>query len=302
MLQPLNGHLEGYLNDLDRIQSALDKTQRQISSTVRVGVASDDPGAVPDILRSQSAIAREQQVQANLNQVSAELASGDSALQQAAKFMDQAVTFAAQGANDTTDVTQYQTLLGQVHALRDAMVGVAATTVNGRFIFSGDRDSAPLYVLDASASNGVRLNAVAESTVSITDGAGVEVWHPRTAAEIFDAGSGQGPSVFAALGALATALEAQDPKASQDALAQLKTAAEHLNQQLGLYGIGETRVAAAISASSRAAVAEKQQLGTVRDTDVPAAAIELSQLGIQQQAALSVGARISQRNLFDFLA
>lgn len=301
MLPVTNGH-NGYLDDLDRIQSALDTVQRQISSGVRVGMASDDPGAVPPILNGQIAIAMDEQIQANLNDVKAELESGDSALQQAGKLMDQAISVAAHGANGATTPTEYQMLLQQALGIQQAIFGIASTSVNGRYIFSGDRDDRPLYIADANQANGVLQIAPATSTVRITDRNGVEVWRRRTAAEIFDFGDASGGNVFAAISGLVAALRGQDAGQAEDAAANLKNAADHLNQQLGLYGIGETRVDDSLNASSKAVISEKQDLGKRRDTDVAGAAIQLSQMTIRQQAALSVGARISQRSLFDYLA
>lgn len=299
---PANGRLKSYLDDLDRIQATLDRTHRQISSGTRVGVPSDDPAAVPAILDTQASIEIDEQVTANLKQVSAELLAGDSALQQAARLLDQAITLGAQGANSITDPSQYETLAAQARGIQESLVGIAATAVNGRYIFSGDRDGQPLYAIDPDSPNGVTSLGPATSTIRILDRQGVELWRARTAADIFDHGDAAGGNVFAAVAGLLAALSSGDAAASQTAVAQLQTAGGHLNQQLGLYGMAETRVADAISASSRALVSENQALGSLRDTDVAGAAITLSQTGLQQQAALSIGARLAQRSLFDFMA
>jgi flagellin-like hook-associated protein FlgL len=51
MLPAVKGPSEQFLTDLDRIQSAMNTVQRQLSSGLRVGQASDDPSAVPSILK-----------------------------------------------------------------------------------------------------------------------------------------------------------------------------------------------------------------------------------------------------------
>ena len=302
MLPPVNGQTQGYLDELDRIQSVLTNVSRQVSSGVRVGVASDDPAAVPVIYRAQSAIAMNQQVQTNLNQTKTELDSGDAALQQAIKLMDQATSLGSQAGAGKPSDSEFKTLLQQAQSIQQAMVAIASTNVNGRYIFSGDTDTQPLYTLDASQANGVRLTGPATSTIAITDAGGNTVWQPKTATEIFDS-SDPASNVFAALGSLISAFQNKDGVAAQAAASGIKTAEEHLNQQLGLYGIGENRVADALSAAISSQTTEKQQLGAARDTDVAAAAIQLSQANLEQQSAMSVGARISQqKNLFDFLA
>jgi flagellar hook-associated protein 3 FlgL len=303
---PIKGSTEQYLDNLDRIQSTLTTIQRQISSGVRVGTASDDPDAVAGILGTVSAMAMNDQLQTNLNRVKAELQSGDSALQQAVKLVEQAISIGTQGASGATDASQLSTLAQQAQGLQESLVALTATSVNGRYIFSGDLDQQPLYALDASQPAGVRQLAAAKSTMVVTDGQGTTLWTPQTAADIFDArnadGSVKSGNVFAAVNSLITALQGGDHQGAQTAVDALKTAEDHVNLQLGLLGIAENRVADTQDAAARSVVQEKQDLSSMRDTDIAAAAIQLSQTTLQQQAALSAGARIAPLSLFDFLA
>jgi flagellar hook-associated protein 3 FlgL len=306
MLPPVNGSTQQYLGDLDRIQSTLDAIQRQVSSGVRVGLPSDDPAAVPAILQTQSAIAMNSQAQTNLHQVTAELQVSDAALQQVIKLIDQAVALGSQAASGSVDDTTFATLAAQVQDIQQQMVGLSATSDGGRYVFSGDLDRQALYVVDSTQPNGVRQLATATSTRQIVDGAGNTIWTPKTAQEIFDAQNPDGTSaagnVFEAVNSLLLALRGGDSAAAQSALGSLKSADDHVNQQLGLCGIGQARVADALNELGSSAVNAKQELSTERDTDVAAAAVQMSQVTLQQQAALSARARISQHNLFDYLA
>jgi len=305
MLSGLNGSTEQYLADLDRIQSSLDQVQRQISSGVRVGIPSDDPAAVPSILSTQSQIAATTQFQSNLNDLKSELDGGDSALQQAVQLVEQAISLGAQIGNDLTD-TARNDLLQQVQAVESQLVDISRTAVNGRYIFSGDSDSKPLYAYDPTQPNGVVQLATATSTRIITGPGGGIIWQPKTAQDIFDArnpdGSPATGNVFAAIGALASALQNNNASSVQSIQDGLKAADDYLNQQLGLYGIAEARVVDAQDSSSSALVNERQQLSTLRDTDVAASAMELSQLELRQQAALSARAEMQPQSLFQYLA
>ena len=138
MLPAVKGPSEQFLTDLDRIQSAMNTVQRQLSSGLRVGQASDDPSAVPSILNTQSEIAQNNQAQTNLNQVGTELKSGDSSLQQAVALLDKAITLASQAGSTVNGDTQIATLAGQVQDIQEQLVGLSNTSVGGRFIFSGD--------------------------------------------------------------------------------------------------------------------------------------------------------------------
>lgn len=305
MLPPVNGSTEKYLGDLDRIQSLMETLQRQVSSGVRVSRASDDPAAVPLILATQSRIAENTQLETNLNQVKTELDTGDSVLQQAIKSIEQAVSLGTQASTTLSD-SQHATLLEQVRGIQAQLVGITRTTVAGRYIFSGDLDQQPLYALDPTQPEGVRQLATPTSTRVNTDANGATLWTAPTAQRIFDPRNpDQSPApgnVFAAVNSLLTAIETDNDSAANTAVDALKVADDHLNQQLGLYGIAQTRVADALDSAARSITNQKQDLSSLRDADVAADAVQMSQVTLQQQAALSARAKTSQLSLFEYLA
>jgi flagellar hook-associated protein 3 FlgL len=306
MLPAVKGPSEQFLADLDRIQSAMNTVQRQLSSGLRVGQASDNPSAVPSILETQSDIARNNQAQTNLNQVKAELQSGDSSLGQAVALIEKAIALAAQGGSNLNTNTQTADLALQVQGIQEQLVGLSNTNVGGRFIFSGDAGQQAAYALDSTQPDGVRQLAPAQSTLAIDDADGNALWRPMTAQQIFDArdagGTAATGNVFAAVNSLLTALQNNDRPAALAAMDSLKAADDHLNQQLGLIGIAENRVADAATAAAKSVTTEKQYLGSLRDADTAGDALAMTQLNTQQQAALSARAKMSQYSLFDFLA
>jgi flagellar hook-associated protein 3 FlgL len=301
MVSGLSGSLQQYLDGLDGIQSKLNTIEAQISSGYRVNQASDDPAAVPGILNTTSQIAAQTQTQANLNQTKLELDTGDGALQSAVKLVEQAISLGSQGASTLS--SNKASLVQQVQDIQQQLVGLANTQVNGRYIFSGDLDQQPLY--SYNSSTGVTQLATATSTRAVTDGQGDTLWVAKTAQDIFDprntGGSAASGNVFAAVQSLLTAMQNQDTSAAATSVDSLKQADDYLNQQLGLYGIGENRVASALTASTGAQTSLTQQLSGLRDTDMANAAVELNQVSIQQQAAMSAGAKISQLSLFSYL-
>jgi flagellar hook-associated protein 3 FlgL len=305
MILPVNGSTQQYLDDLSRIQSAAESVQRQLSSGVRVATASDDPSALPGILKNLAQIAQDTGLQTDLNQVTTELSSGDAALQQATRLMDQAVSLATQAAN-ATDSTAFASIAAQVQGIQQQMVSLTATQASGRYIFGGDLEQSAPYAYDASQTNGVRALTDPTSTRVVLDRAGSTIWTPKTAQEVFDArdasGSATAGNVFASLGRLMTALGNNDAAGAAFAIGSLKTATGHLDQQLGFYGIAETRVSDVSDQASRAVVTGKRDLSAARDADAVAGALQLSQLNLQQEAALAVGAKRLQDSLFSYLA
>lgn len=306
MISPLKGTTETYLADLSRIQANMDTAQRQVSSGLRVSSPSDDPGALNTILQLQADISANHQVQANFDQMTSELDSADTGLQAAIQMIDGAVSLATQANGPAATAQSRATMADQVSSLQQQILGISQSVVNGRYIFSGDQDSQPQYVLDATQPNGVRQVTTATSTRVIRDTNGTSISVAKTAAEIFDARNPDGTTaagnVFVALGNFLTALKNNDVAALQSSVAGLKSAGDHLNLQLEFYGETSTRVSQAQDLAKKFLVSQQSELSNTRDADLTAAAIQLSQATTQQQASLTAQAKISKLSLFDYLA
>ena len=306
MLLPLKGSTDKYLADLSRVQATMDVAQRQVSSGLRVQIPSDDPAALNEILQLQADMAANRQVQANFDQMTTEIGSADSGLQSAIQLMDRAVALATQAGGPAATAQQRTAMAEEVSGLQQQIVGISQSTVNGRYIFSGDQDSKAAYVLDATQPNGVRQVVAAASTRVIRDINGTSISVAKTAAEIFDARNPDGTpaagNVFAALGNLLTALKSNDDAGVQSSVTALKSASDHVNLQLEFYGETSTRVIQAQNLAKKFLVDQQSDLSNTRDADITAAAIQLSQARTQQEASLTSQAKISKLSLFDYLA
>jgi flagellar hook-associated protein 3 FlgL len=307
MVLPLRGTTMEYLADLNLTQKSMDQAQAQVSSGFRVQQPSDDPAAIGGILQLQADIAQNQQTQSNLGAITSEASTADSSLQSAIQQVENAITLAAQGANSTATATDRANLADQVSGLQQSLVGISQTTVNGRYIFSGDQDTRPAYQLDPTQPNGVQQLLSAPATRQILDPNGVAISVAKTAQEIFDARNPDNTvasgNVFAAINSLQTALANNDQAGITQATSSLHAADDYLNSQLAFYGEVENRVAGASSLAQKFQIQQQADLSRLRDADIPTAAVQMSQSQVQLQATLSVEATVSQtKNLFNYLA
>lgn len=306
MLPSLSGANQQYLADLQRMNSQLTDVTRELSSGLRVSSVADDPFAVAPIMEDQTQITQINQLQTNLNNLKPELETADSALQQASKNVETAISIASQATSPMMDAAGRAQLVTQVQGLLQNLVNISATTAGGRYIFSGDLDQQPLYALDPTQPTGVKQLATATSTRSITDLNGSQIWLSKTASEIFDDRNPDTTpatdNVFAGVNSLLTALQANDTAGAESSIANLKAADEHLNQEMGYYGIGQSRVNDTLTQANSSLVSVQTDMSHLRDADMATAAVQLNQLTVQQQAALSARAKLTGLNLFDFLA
>jgi flagellar hook-associated protein 3 FlgL len=306
MLPALDGSTQKYLADLDRLQTAINQAQSEVSSGLRVTKPSDAPSSLAGLLQTQIDIAQNKRIQANFTELQTELAMADSGLQSAIGLIDRATVLATQGAGALLSANDRAGLAEEVASIQQQLVGISGSVVNGSYIFGGSQDGQAPYVLDATQTYGVRQVSSAPATRVLQDVNGISVTTSMTAQEIFDAKDADGVpvsgNVFSAVDALTKALRANDIPGIQAAAAALKTAGSHLNEQAEFYGAAQTRVIQAINQAKKFQIQEETILSNIRDADLTEAALRLDQGSLHQQAALAVRSKTSKLSLFDYLA
>jgi len=305
MITNLSPASQAFLNGLDLIQQKITTANEQLSSGLKLNVASDEPDQIGNVLQLRANIAQNNQTLTNLSTVQTEANTAGQALEDASKLMDQAVSLATQGANTTTSASEYQTLALQVQNIMQQMVSYSQTSVNGRFIFSGDDDQNPPYQLDLSSGNGVDQLTTASATRQIQDPAGGTFSVDQTAQQIFDDrnpdGSYAAGNVFASLNTLLVAMQNNDTTGVANSIASLQAANTHLNNSLSFYGDVQDRLQSATDYANNYNVQLQTQLSQAQDADATAAALELTQGNTQLQAAYSAQAKLPTQSLFSYL-
>jgi flagellar hook-associated protein 3 FlgL len=220
--------------------------------------------------------------------------------------MDRARVLAAQGASSTLDAAGRRGLADEVQSLLDEMVAYSQTTVQDRYIFSGDRETAPAYQLDPTSPTGVLRLTTAPATRRIEDPAGGTFAAGLTAQEIFDRRNADdtpaADNVFAALNGLRAALLANDTTACAATVDALRASTTHLNSMQAYYGGVQSRIQDGIAYAERYDTEIRKQLGLKEDADIAAAAMEATQGNTQLQAAFQMRALMPRRSLFEFIA
>jgi len=305
MISNLTPSAEAFLANMARVQRSVEEASRQVSSGKRVNVASDAPDEVDTILQLRADQTRNTQIQSNLALAKTDADAADSALAGAAKLMDRARTLGAQAANFTLDATGRQSIADEIESIQEQMLSISRTTVQGRYIFSGDQDASPAYYLDLTTPTGVSALNISAATRRVEDPAGGSFAVTRGATDIFDARNDDGtPStanVFAALNNLRLALTANDTAAINLAATGLQNAADHLNTAEAFYGSVQSRIQDAMNYGENYDVQLKTELSQKEDADVTAAAMTLNQGNIQLQAAFQMQAKMPRTSLFDYI-
>jgi flagellar hook-associated protein 3 FlgL len=304
-----------FLANLDRIEQRLADANAQVSSGKKIRVASDAPDEIASLLQLRADQQRNAQIQANLVLAQADAQGADSALTGAISLLDRATSLAAQAATGTQTAASRASIAPEVQSLLEQMVALSQTQVQGRYIFSGDRDSSRSYQVMLAAADGSGVTALnsAMSTRQIEDPAGGSFAASKTAQEIF------GPSTqaldedgnpitvpasdnsFAALNGLRVALLKNDTAGIKTAIDGIKRASLRLNSMQSFYGTVEDRVRTASDFAMAYDSRLRQQIGEKEDADIPTAALQLTQANTELQAALTMQGKMPNSTLFSYL-
>ena len=294
-----------FLAGVSQIQQRVAKANQEVSSGLKVSVASDAPDQIGQLLQLRANAARNTQIQSDLNLERTNAQTADGSLGSAIQLMDSAVQIAAQGADTSETADTRATLAQQAQGLLGQIVNISRTQVEGRYIFSGDQDQQPSYQLDLNAPRGVDQLLNAGATRQIQNSEGGTFLASETAQQIFDAqnadGSAAQGNVFNALNSLRIALLNNDSAGITNAQNLLRQASTHLNDSQSFYGNVENQIQSAVSYAGTYSTQLQTEIGNIQDADVAGAATELTQASTQLQAAFEAQARTPANSLFNYL-
>jgi len=304
MIAGIGAYNGSFLADLSQTEARIAQTNRELSSGYRVNQASDDPSAVAPILDYQNQLAHLSQVQSNLDAAQTDAQSADGALQNAATLIDQLVTIGANGANTSTSAATRTSLGTQVQAIEQQLVAIANTSVRGRYIFGGDTPSTAPYTYSWTSPEGVIQNSGAASTLVLRDSDGNGINPSLTAAQIFDLRDATGArapgNIFNAAYSLGQALLSNNQAGIQNAMDQVKAASDQLGLVTTSYGDTLNWIQQATKSTTDEQNNITQALSAVRDTDVAAAATQLTLEQTALEAALSAHGNLNTKSLFSY--
>src|SRR5579871_5421013 len=138
MIDSLSASAQSFLTGLARINQTLNTAQQQLTTGLKINNVSDAPDQISELLQTRNDLTQTQQITTNLDQVNTEVNTAQSTMQSAESLVEKAQTLGAQGASDLDSASTRQSLAGQLGDILQQLVSAANTTVEGRYIFSGN--------------------------------------------------------------------------------------------------------------------------------------------------------------------
>jgi len=280
-----------FVTDIERFNENLNTISRQVSSGKKLNQLKDSPAGVAELVSLTDQKAEIDQYSFNTNAQTYTLQTADSALNAVNNLVTSIYTDGSEAASESVTQDARATIASEISALRDQVLSLANTQVNGRYIFAGTKtDSAP-YVLNGGTVTYQGDDNV--STVTVDDGTEVNQNVPA---------SGAFSSMFGAIDSLLASVTANDLPGIKTALGQFSAALSALGQVRGQVGANMSLLQTVTSELQSRTTALQQQQSQVQDADMATAVVQLQQTQTALSAAeAAAGSFFSQRNLFDII-
>lgn len=292
--------------------------QEQLSTGSKLLRPSDDPVGVTRAMGYRTQLAQNAQYDTNLDTASKWLDTTDTALGSLGSAMTRVQELITQAANDTNQTVDREKMLLEIKQIREEVYDIANTKIGDEYIFSGTRTSEPLYTKDAAGNSIVNPKATnaAPNTSGFESSFNVEIYNDITldvnttgAINMFDKLDIVFDKIEAALAGTNGVTSGTDigsilggtNSPTDKAFETIQGSIDLLLNKRAEAGAKQNRVD---MMSDRLAIQKEvltKQQSNVEDVEYEEAITNMITQESIHRAALSVGGRIIQQTLVDFI-
>lgn len=269
--------------------------QNKLSTGQKINKPSDDPVGIGYQMRYTTDLARNEQYLANAKTGYGWLSQTDSVLQQANSVLQRLNTITNQAANGTVPEDVREQIRLEVLQLREQMVTIGNSTYDGRHIFNGQKTDVKPY---NSATAAIDDTDMGVYYLNVSPSVQVAVSLPGE--QVFGE-AGAADNIFKLFDDIAQQLADDDQPALSGSLSDIGTAIDRMSLSLAEVGARMNRFELIENRIADEKVSLTTLRSSVADVDMADAIIQLQLQQNVLQASLSVGAKVMQMSLLDYI-
>ncbi|BCJ87865.1 flagellar hook-associated protein FlgL [Effusibacillus dendaii] len=274
----------------------LDIYQRMLETGKKLNKPEDDPVGVGFAMRYEEGLSRIQQYQRNLSSLKSDLETYDTYISKVNDLLQRVRQLAVQGASDTVPQDARQAMAKEVDQIYKEMVDLGNSQFNGKYMFNGQKTDQIPY---SNLANAETQNSDTNRTmITISD----NTYLPGniTGQAVFGT-AGASDNAFMLLKNLSNALNTNNTTAISQAIGFVDIRMSAVHAAWSEVGVLMNRVDLVDNRLRDQQLNVTKVLSDTMDTDIPKTITDLKMAETVQRASLSVGSRILQPSLVDFL-
>ncbi|MGB2643734.1 MAG: flagellar hook-associated protein FlgL [Candidatus Acidiferrum sp.] len=287
--------LPDLLASIQQSEQNMNNATLQLSSGQAVNELSDDPAAAASVVLNHNQSSQDDQYLQNINTIQPRLQVADSSLNDVVTALTRALSLGTEGATGTLNDGDRQAIAVEVQGIQSQLVGLANTTYQGAYLFSGTAVGTQPFTADPTTGAVTYNGNTGVSSVQISTGNSIQTNLPGS--QLFQNSSG---SVFGALQDLNTAL--QNNTNIGTAVTEVQSALTAVSTQRVFYGNALNQITTSEDYLNQDKLDLSTQENSLIGADLATASSNFSQAQTANQATLNAASRIlSLPNLLDYL-
>lgn len=289
------------------------KYQDMLNSGMKISRPSDDPVIAVKGMGYRIDLDKNAQYQRNMNEANSWLDSTDDALDQVGTALIRVKELIVQAANDTNTTEDRQKINAEISQIKEQIRDIANTKVGDNYIFSGTHTNSPLYTtdtafIDPTTGQNIAVGTGANEKIEINVFDGVSMKINTNGSEYFKKvdefmayvettlqTNSSSQEIGSALG-----FEVTTPGGIKK-IPALDSIHDETLELRAEVGARQNRVELMENRLSLQEVNVTKQMSLSEDTDYSKTITDMVTQESIHQAALSVGAKIIQQTLVDFI-
>lgn len=279
------------LSNLSSSYEKMSKLQEQVSSQKKFSKPSDNPVAAMMGIGYRTNLNQIGQYQSNIAEATNWIDSTDDAITESVSAMQRIRELTVQGSNGTYEGEQLKTITEEIKQLKEHLITLGDTQIGGKYIFNGqDTNVRPSSVKDG---NGNTVYGTGDINLEVFSGISLKI--NTDGSKIFG-------DALAAGGSIDQTIEALEN--GGDVTGTLEGLDATINTFLGMQaqvGARQNRIELMTDRLNQQEVFATEILSKNEDVDIEKAIMDLTTQESVHSAALSIGAKIMQPSLLDFL-
>ncbi|AIQ76848.1 flagellar hook-associated protein FlgL [Paenibacillus odorifer] len=291
------------LLNLNRNARTMNDTQLQLSSGRKINKPSDDPVGITYSLRYRAELSSNEQYTKNVDSALSWLDFNDTVLGQAGDVVQKIRELTVQASTGTNPQSALDSINAEVMQLKEQLVDIANSTLNGKYIFNGEQYTTKPYDFAKGADGTYDVSkAITTDTgqIQFIVGEGVRLPISTTGNDVFG-NTEDADNLFAIINNLSAGLKAGDLTAISGQLDVIDTRMESILTARSEIGAKTNRVELMQERLSDLNVNLTDLQAKTEDADYEGLIMESKIQENIYNASLSVGAKIISTTLVDFI-
>ncbi|WML54752.1 flagellar hook-associated protein FlgL [Neobacillus sp. PS3-12] len=285
-------------NSLRNISNSYQKMgqyQDQLSTGKKITKPSDDPVAAMKGMAYSSDLASVDQYKRNVSELHTWMDNSESGMNQANSALQRIRELVVQSQDSALTDVDRKALADEVGQMQQDLVKTANTQVAGKYIFHGNDVMNPTVPVENPPTVATNLDSPSIDNYSIEVSDGVQLKANVNPANVFS------QELFNVVGDIQTSLQNSGSTNMDSLLTRLDNVMDNMSAEHSELGARSNRLDMVESRLDQQEVTATQVLSDNEDVDMEKVIMDLTNQESVHRAALSVGSRIMQPSLLDFL-